>query len=244
VDVSTERRRCLQVNRAFRDVILSSPLIQHKIDLYGAGFEHNPAAGIDLAESRKALRRHLSNLDPFSPVQEWVVDNPRISDDISNIKAAGGVIAMINESVRLFTLGSSSRKIPHKEWEIPLPTVAPENYGLYPGADIIAFVEVQSVMYVFFFKNTRWELTLTWQWYATCHSSEDFVDWWISSLGSEPNHPVLSKRRHRVRDSLCIGIKLPTCGIDKTVRWSVHGYLGLEKFSSHIRMSALRCRTR
>ena len=105
-------------------------------------------AGIDLAESRKALHQYLSNLELFSPVEERTVENPRINYGIDNIKAAGGVIAVMNESVRLFTLGSSSRRIPHKEWEIPLPTVTSENYDFYPGADIIAFVEVQSVMYV------------------------------------------------------------------------------------------------
>jgi len=145
VDLSlTERGLFRQVNRAFHDVILSSPLIQHKLDLHAAGFEYNPAAGIDLAESRKALHQYLSNLDLMRPVEQRTVRNLQCKDE----RTAGGIITVVNESVRLFTLGSSSRQIPHKEWEIPLPTLALPEYGFYPGADIIAFAEVREVGYV------------------------------------------------------------------------------------------------
>ena len=52
-------------------------------------------------------------------------------------------MAIVNESVRLFTLGSSSRRIPYKEWEIPLPSVGVQRCDFYPGADIIAFAELR-----------------------------------------------------------------------------------------------------
>ena len=58
-----ERSRHLQVNRIFYNVILASPLIQHKLDLFAAGFEYNAAAGINLADSQKAFRQHTSSLD-------------------------------------------------------------------------------------------------------------------------------------------------------------------------------------
>ena len=148
MDALPERRRFSQVNRTFRDVVLSSPLIQHKIDLYAAGFEYNPAAGIELAKSQKALHQYLSNLHSLCPIEEWTVEDARINDDVDNIKAVGGVMAILNKSVRLFTLGSSSRRIPHKEWKIPRPAVTIANYGFYPGADIIAFVELRRVTYV------------------------------------------------------------------------------------------------
>ena len=149
MDPLTEYGRFLQVNRAFRDVTRSSPLIQHKIDLYAAGFEYNPAAGIDLVESRKALHQYLSSLDLLCPIEERSVRILRFEDDIESIKTVGGVIATVDESVRLFTLGSSSRMIPYKGWEIPLPIHALEDYGFYPGADVIAFVELQEGMYVY-----------------------------------------------------------------------------------------------
>jgi len=73
----------------------------------------------------------------------------RFKDDIERIKVVGGVIAVVDESVRLFTLGSPSRMIPYKEWEVPLPIPAPKDYGFYPGADVIAFFELQEEMYVY-----------------------------------------------------------------------------------------------
>ena len=62
-----------------------------------------------------------------------------------HVKSAGGVFAIIEESVRLITLGSASRGIPHREWEIPLPVTDIEDYCLYPGEDVIAFFEKQGV---------------------------------------------------------------------------------------------------
>ena len=124
-------------------------MIDHKIELYAAGFEYNPAAGIDLAESGKALSQHLSNLYQLRPAEGWEAKNLRVKDNVDNVKSSGGVIAIVNESVRLFVLGSSSRKIPSKEWEIPLPPIELENYGFYPAADIIAFVELQEMLYVY-----------------------------------------------------------------------------------------------
>ena len=121
-------------------------MIQHKIDLYAAGFEYNPAAGIDLSESRKALHQYLSNLDLLRPAEERV-ENLWDWDDINHLKTAGGVVAtVVDKSIRLFALGSSSRRIPYKEWEILSPTDF-EDYDFYPGADIIAFVKLEEVMY-------------------------------------------------------------------------------------------------
>ena len=139
--------------------LLSSPLIQHKIDLHAAGFEYNPAAGIDLSESRKALRQYLSNLNLSCPIEERVVENPRIGEWGENVKAAGGVMTIVNESVRLFTLGSSSRRIPYKEWEIPLPSFGVQRCDFYPGVDIIAFVELQEEKCVYLVIKIVAELT-------------------------------------------------------------------------------------
>lgn len=66
-------------------------------------------------------------------------------------KAVGGVFAIaVGGSVQLFTLGSASRRIPHKEWEIPVP--APlyclEGYDFYPGSNVIAFVKLEKEVYV------------------------------------------------------------------------------------------------
>ena len=73
------------------------------------------------------------------------MENPRVERRVANVKVAGGVMAIVNgsKSVRLFTLGSSSRRIPYKGWEIPLPSAGAQNHVFYPGADVIAFVELR-----------------------------------------------------------------------------------------------------
>ena len=130
----THRSWCLQVNRAFRDVILASPLIQHKIDLFAAGLEYNTIAKIDLDESRKALLRFKSGMDSLCPIEERAVDDPLWSYGCS-IKTVGGIHAVIGGgSAQLFALGFASRGIPYKQWEIPLPTV---------GRSVMAFVLAQ-----------------------------------------------------------------------------------------------------
>ena len=95
MDVSTERRRSRQVNRAFHDVILASPLIQHKIDLFTTGLEYNAASGTDLAESRQALHQYRRNLNALCPVEEITVENIRIPDDDDDLQAVGGVYAIV-----------------------------------------------------------------------------------------------------------------------------------------------------
>ena len=139
-DELTELSRYLQVNRAFYDASIASPLVQHKIDLFKVGLEYNTAAGIDLNESRKALLQYNTCLKSLSPIEKRVVDFPPPSEGYS-FKTAGGVHAVVKNSVRLFSPGSALRRIPYKEWEIPLPAAHPRGYCFYPGADIIAFAD-------------------------------------------------------------------------------------------------------
>ncbi|KAF9649099.1 hypothetical protein BDM02DRAFT_3114465 [Thelephora ganbajun] len=106
--------RFKQVNRAFRDAILASPFIQHKIEPLGAGLEYNAAAGISLADSKKSFLQYRSNLNSLRPIEKRTVDNLR-SNHGSDSKAGGGVYAIVEDSIRLFSLGSASRRIPYKE---------------------------------------------------------------------------------------------------------------------------------
>ena len=53
-------------------------------------------------------------------------------------------IATAKGPVRLFIPGSASRRIPRKEWEIPLPVVDLEDFAFFPCADVIAFVETKA----------------------------------------------------------------------------------------------------
>jgi hypothetical protein len=133
-----------QVNRALRAAVLASPLIQHKIDLFAAGLEYNAAAGISLVDSKQAFHQYRSNLNSFRPAEERIMNLQRGYEWIS-----GGVYAMVNFSAQLFALGSASRRIPHKEWEIPIPEIdLPMRYAFDPGADVIVFLDTPDETHV------------------------------------------------------------------------------------------------
>lgn len=112
------------------------------MDLFATGFEYNPGSGIDLANSRKALLQYRSNLDTLHPMEEQLLDSPRPVND-KGAMAVGGVYAITirNNSVQLFNLGSISRGIPPKRWEIPVPVGNLKGYSFYPVADVIAFFD-------------------------------------------------------------------------------------------------------
>ena len=135
----------MQVNHAFYNAAIASPLVEHKIDLFQVGLEYNATAGVDLNESRKALLQYNACLNSLRPIEKRVVDFLQ-PDKGYSLRTTGGVHAVVKDSVRLFIPGSPTRGIPYKEWEIPLPTANPIGYCFYPGADIIAFVELR--MYV------------------------------------------------------------------------------------------------
>lgn len=115
--------------------------MQHKIDLFAAGFKYNAAAGISLADSRKAFAQYHSNLETLHSIEEKAVAKlgPEYADYIRSTSGVHGII--VRGSVRLYTLGSISRGIPRKEWEIPIPAVDLACYSFHPPADIIAFVD-------------------------------------------------------------------------------------------------------
>jgi hypothetical protein len=136
---STEHLRRRQVNRIFRDVIITSPLVQHRIYLFSVGLEYNAGAGVSLTDSQEALLRYRSNPDPLCQIE-----NVR-QDPLNSIRTTSGVhAAVMDGSVRLFTLSSPSREIQHREWTIPLPVAWQQrHYCFFPGADVIAFFELQ-----------------------------------------------------------------------------------------------------
>ena len=111
------------------------------MDLHSTGLEYNAVAGISLADSRKAPLQYRSSLDSPCPSAKWTAKNIKTTEVF--YRSAGDVYAILEESVRLFTLGSPSRGIPFKEWKIPLPVDDVDDYCLYPGADVIAFLIVQ-----------------------------------------------------------------------------------------------------
>lgn len=123
-------------------------MFQHRVHLFSIGLEYNAGAGTDLPAGQEALDKYYSNFYSLNPVEERGVPNTEYSDlNQRCTKVVGGVCAVIgDDSVRLTTLGSTSRGIPRKEWEIPLPVVDPVDYTLCPDANVIAFVKLQGMM--------------------------------------------------------------------------------------------------
>ena len=99
-------------------------------------------------------------MDSLSQIEERAVESLQ-TDTWGYTISAGGVRAFDTEnSVRLFVIGSASRGIPHKEWEIPAPTDAPWKCCFCPGADVIAFTNLQTGVYVHSLLEARFfELT-------------------------------------------------------------------------------------
>lgn len=134
--------RLQRVSRVFHDIVLASPLLQHKIELYGAGFVYNAASGISVADSRRALLQYLENSRKFTTmIRKKIMVHPAEGKG----KIEGGVYATIQDSVKLLSFGSISRRIPVDEWEIPLPIVDPTNFCFYPVADVIAFFKQHTI---------------------------------------------------------------------------------------------------
>lgn len=101
--------------------------------------EYNAAAGIGLTDSRKTFLEYRPNLDSLYPSEGVTSDGVR-REDVGLSTTGGGIYAITeNDSLRLFTLGSStSRGVSCKEWEI-LSAGDLAVYGFDPVADVIAF---------------------------------------------------------------------------------------------------------
>ena len=117
------------------------------MDLFAAGLEHNTTAGVDLAKNRKAFLQHSTSLDSLRPIEKRVVDEVQAEGNYSS-STVGGVHAVVTDSVQLFSLGYASRRIPSRRWKISSAIDNQMGRCIYPGADIIAFVERQIQMCV------------------------------------------------------------------------------------------------
>ena len=94
---------------------------------------------------QKSSFQYRSNMKSSRPVQIQIQSNMR-ERHVKATKIAGGMCAIMKDSVRLFTPAPASQEM--KEWKIPLPVACPANYCFHPGADVIAFVERQEPRYV------------------------------------------------------------------------------------------------
>lgn len=112
-------------------------------------------------------------------------------------KKSGNVFAVSGVSIRLFTLGSASRGMPHREWEIQLPLATQADYNFDPCGDVIAFVgrfrgtwtEVQP-----HYKNHHFKVILIRKRYIDSNLSKGLIRRQTSSRRAVPNASVLADR--------------------------------------------------
>ena len=130
-----------QVARDIHDFIQESPYIQHRIDLFAAGLEDNPASNLTLADKRRAFDEYRTKWETFNPIKKWEseVENFYFGHHTSG-SGVYGFVAGPQKFIQFVTLESVSRGIPRREWKLPLPEFVFSGFGINPQADVLAVV--------------------------------------------------------------------------------------------------------
>ena len=135
----------LEVNHAFHGFVQASPSIQHEIDLFGAGLQRNPKTNMSLTDCRVALELYCRSWETLDPAEEWDDDLPSSAYKAANL--VGGTFGILwKNSVKFITLGSISRGIPRKEWDVSLKDLEASTFSFYPRANVLVVVEEAEFM--------------------------------------------------------------------------------------------------
>ena len=129
-----------KVNHAFCDLILASPSIQYEVDLFDAGLQPNPRTKASLADCRAALEAYSRRWGALDPAEKWD-KSLDVSTILEAVVVSGTYGILWVNSIKFFTLGSVSRGIPKREWEIPLEHTEASIFTFYPQANVVAIVE-------------------------------------------------------------------------------------------------------
>ena len=77
----------------------------------------------------------------MNPVEEWDKDLHSLAYD-TVVNVVGGTFGiLLKNSAKFITLGSISRGIPRKEWDVPLGDLEPSYFTFSPRADLLVIVE-------------------------------------------------------------------------------------------------------
>ena len=75
------------------------------------------------------------------PIEKWAKDfQPSVYQAVSVVSGTFGILW--ESSANFITLGSASRGIPRREWDIPFEHLRARGFAFYPQADILAVIEV------------------------------------------------------------------------------------------------------
>lgn len=92
-----------------------------------------------------ALEAYCRGRETLDPIEEWSEDfqPPR---HISTEVVSGTLGILWKHSAKFFTLGSISRGIPKKEWNISFEHLEACRFTFYPQANVLAITEQEELM--------------------------------------------------------------------------------------------------
>jgi hypothetical protein len=85
-----------------------------------------------------ALAEYRRRWETLDPVEKWN-ETFHGYGSIQEVMVVSGVHGLrLEESVRLLTMGSTSRGVLRREWEIPLTGLEVHAFSFYPQANVLA----------------------------------------------------------------------------------------------------------
>ena len=130
----------LKVNHTCHSLVRNSPWIRYEIDLFGAGLKHNPRTEATLTDCCTALGAYRRKWETLDLAEKHSKVFP-ISGIHKAVAVSGTYGILWSNSVKFFTLGSVSRRIPMKEWGVSFKDFRAQMFTFYPQANIMAVVE-------------------------------------------------------------------------------------------------------
>ena len=103
--------------------------------------QRNPRIETPIAGCRLALASYRKRWETLDPVEKLNGDFHLDRDRglWSAAIAVSGVYGLLwKDRIRFFALGSTSRGIPIREWEIPLKDIEARAFAFYPRANVMA----------------------------------------------------------------------------------------------------------
>lgn len=117
----------------------ASPSIKYEIELFAVGLQRNPRINTSIADCSKILSEYLGRWKTLDPTEEWTIAICASPDRDLDMVVVGGVYGLYHEDrVKFFVLGSISRGIPRREWEIPAKEIKALAFTFYPQANVVA----------------------------------------------------------------------------------------------------------
>jgi len=109
-------------SRRFQGLTLSSPILQHKRDLFSSGLVENPCSPCDFAQRRKLCEEHKRKWSSVGKAVMTVHESPRELKQHSATVRGRNLIALRNfrhNSLHFLRLPSVANRKPIEWWSIP-----------------------------------------------------------------------------------------------------------------------------